>query len=286
MPDPLIAQGPTHAHRLLEAFSLFADRVAFRWKERDGWREMTYAEFGEKVKSLAALLDSKGVHLGDRVAVWVDTSWQWQAVDCAAQILGAVTIPIYHSLSLSEAIYILKDCNAKALFSDYQHLLQVNADGGGSLLKVTMDGDAGYGLAQALAEGEAIRRHHSPLNAKLDFPSIQPEDLSAVIYTSGTTGVPKGAVLTHRNVAGSTLDSLINSFIIGGESNTLLLHLPMAHIMARNVSVPAILYTGGTLAIAEPQRERLPENLMETRPTIFVTVPYLLDKFMAGVLDK
>jgi len=285
MADPLIVQGSTHTHRILQAFSLFSNRPALRWKEKGKWQEMTYAELGAKVKTLAAMLHRKGICPGDRVAIWFETSWQWLAADFAIQLLGAVTVPIYHSLSKDEATYILKDCGAKALFGGYKRMLEIPLELGKSLLKITVDGDADYGWTMALADGERALASEAGLSARLENPPVKPEDISTIIYTSGTTGVPKGAVLTHRNVAGSGLDSLIRSFL-GTTSHTMLLHLPMAHIMARNVSAPAILYSGGILVIAEPQRERLPENLIETKPTAFVTVPYLLDKFMSGVLDK
>lgn len=277
------AQGPTHAHRLVRAFSLFADRPALRWKEGGAWREMTYAALAAQVWALAALLHKKGIGPGERVSIWHETSWSWLVADFAVQIVGAVTVPIYHSLSKEEAAYILKDCGAKAIFIGHKRLLEIPPEIGDALLKIAVDRPDDW--SRALDEGNKELEAHPSLRQVLEDPSVKPEDVSAIIYTSGTTGVPKGAVLTHKNVAGSCLDALIERFL-EGTVHVMLLHLPLAHIMARNVSAPVILYSGGVLAIAEPQRERLPENLKEVRPTTFVTVPYLLDKFMAGVLDK
>jgi long-chain acyl-CoA synthetase len=112
---------------------------------------------------------------------------------------------------------------------------------------------------------------------------LQPDDLSALFYTSGTTGEPKGAMLTHSNVVFNADRTIAQMLPNGGQ--IALLHLPLAHVMARNTTVPATLLSGGVLAIAEPERDKIPSNLVEVAPTAFPTVPHLLDKFMQRALE-
>lgn len=283
-----LAKGPTQANRFLDATDRFARNTALRWKELGAWREMTYAELRQQTLALSASLKDRGVRPGDRIAVWIETCRQWIIADSAIQILGGVTIPIYHSISAEEALFILNDCNATGLVSSQRRIaaMRKQSDAPKSVFCVSIDGgpDA-LAFSDLLSEGEKLLRTRPEWRSSLENPEVRPEDLSAVIYTSGTTGRPKGAMITHANITDTCLDSVISCFL-AETGHTLLLHLPMAHIMARNITAAAILYSGGCLAIAEPEREKLFSNLSEVAPTAFVTVPYLLDKFMTGVMDK
>lgn len=284
---PAVAQGPTYAHRILDATRRFADKPALRWKENAGWRELRFAELGENLLDLCAALQSQGIGRGDRVAIWLETSRPWVLTDLALQVLGAVTVTIYQNLPAGQAASIIKDAAAKALLTDRSHLEALRAEEDlGTLLQfaITVDADPqARGFEMLLTQGRAARRSNPNLDLELKNPAVQPEDLSAIIYTSGTTGEPKGVMLTHRNVLGNA-DDAIGCFAPRGGLTTLL-HLPLAHVAARNTTMMPTLLSGSLLVIAEPERERLPQNFVEAAPTSFVTVPFVLDKFMSRILE-
>jgi long-chain acyl-CoA synthetase len=272
----MVTQGPTYAHRVLDAFSRFAGQVALRYVSSGAWVDLTYAELGDRVLDCAAALTRRGIVHGDRIAIWLETSWPWVVMDLAVQLVGGVTTTVYPTLPPGQAAGIIRDCQAKALLTTSDRLVGLAGEAvlGTPVELVILAGDAptgGVPVASLLAEGHAARAGSPELRRVLAEPRITPSDLSAIVYTSGTTGEPKGAMLTHANVL-SNAEGAAACFS-GGRTHTLLLHLPLAHTMGRNTVLGTLLLTGGITALAEPEREKLPKNLVETAPTLFVTVP-------------
>ena len=265
----------TYAHRFLEAARRFGAAPALRWKADGAWRDMSFADLGARVRDCAAALARRGVEPGDRVAIWHETSREWVIADLGAQVAGAVTATVYHTLLPAQAAAIVRDAGAKALVASRRRLESLGAEGIlGTLVTVAIATEDFWTL---LDEGRAAR------GTAEAAPPVRPEDLSAIVYTSGTTGEPKGAMLTHASVLVNA-EAGIEAFMPRG-GHTALLHLPLAHVMGRNTVTPVTLLSGSTLALAEPEREKLPSNLVEVAPTGFMTVPYLLDKFMGRVLE-
>jgi len=104
---------------------------------------------------------------------------------------------------------------------------------------------------------------------------IRPDDLATLIYTSGTTGVPKGAMLTHGNIA-SNLSLSLQEFDFRQDSDLAVSFLPLSHITARHVDF-AVLYRGVTVAYC-PFIDDMPKTLRRLHPTIFVAVPRVYEK--------
>jgi long-chain acyl-CoA synthetase len=281
------AEGPTYAHRFLDATRRFTTRPALRWKEAGTWRDIPYAELERRVLAFAAALASRGITLGDRVAIWLENSWPWMVCDLAAQLVGAVTTTVYHTLIPAQAVAILRDAGAKVILSSQKRLAGAAEAGGlgeASTLALSVDSGAiGQSFTALLEEGQRAIEANPQLLARLRAPAVQPDDLSALVYTSGTTGEPKGVMLTHGNVVANIHGSITYFMPRGGQ--TTLLHLPLAHVMARNAAAPATLLSGGVLAIAEPEREKLPANFVEVSPTAFITVPHVLNKFMERAME-
>ncbi len=212
-------------------------------------------------------------------------------MDFALQILGAVMIPIYQSVSPAEAKKILQDSGTVGLLTNNARLESLTPRDF-TLKKeliVTLEAASGPNVFRDLiGTGEDILKLKPEWLSRLEQPDVSPDDLSAIIYTSGTTGEPKGAMQTHRNLTEIVVDCLISHVLDLKKETRLvtLLHLPLAHIIARNMVVPATIYVGGTLVLAEKEKEKLLSNFKETAPTIFVTVPYVLDKFAHVIKDR
>jgi long-chain acyl-CoA synthetase len=107
--------------------------------------------------------------------------------------------------------------------------------------------------------------------------AITPDDLATIVYTSGTTGTSKGAMLTHGNIASNIQCSLLGFNMRPGLVS--ISFLPLCHITARHVDF-SMLYHGVTLAYC-PFIERLPEALLEVKPSLFVAVPRVYEKIYA-----
>ena len=278
--------GGTYAHRILDATNRFAERPALRWYESGQWQDMSYRDLEGSVIACAAALSARGVRKGDRVAIWLENGWPWIVYDLAAQLIGAVTTTIYHTLIPDQAIAIICDSGATAILSSQERLAGLMATGGvpeASIVAFSTDeGGIGESFDSVLQASARVIAAQPGIVESLRAP-VDRDDLSALFYTSGTTGEPKGVMLTHSNVIVNA-DNTIAQLMPGG-GLTVLLHLPLAHVMARNTTVPATLLSGGLLAIAEPEREKLMQNLAEVSPHGFPTVPHLLDKFTERVME-
>ncbi len=288
LPDvPHIAVGPTYAHRFLDAVKKFSARPALRWKESGTWQEMSFSQLERRVLECAAGLHCRDVSKGDRVAIWLENSWQWIVCDLACQLLGAVTTTVYHTLVASQTADLLRDAEPAALLSNdlrLNSLFATDSNWKTELLTISIDhAGESCGFEALLNEGNDAIDRDPELKSRFRTPQIEAADLSALFYTSGTTGEPKGAMLTQANVVFNAQRTIEQMLPVGVQ--TALLHLPLAHVMARNTTVPATLLSGGVLAIAEPEREKIPSNLVESAPTAFPTVPHLLDKFRERALQ-
>jgi long-chain acyl-CoA synthetase len=275
-----IAEGPTYAHVILDATSRFADRPAIKWKGETGWQTMTYAQLREEILEVAAALQKKGISKGDHCGIWLETCREWVVCDLVIQILGGVTVPIYHTLPPDKAQRIVKDAGLKLLFSTKARLSDIRALGETSFEAV----DVEAGLPALRQQGRQMMAGQPGLRQKLEKPDVSPDDLSAIIYTSGTTGEPKGAMLAHSSIVANARCGV--EAYLENEAPRVFLHLPMAHVVGRNAIETMTLTCGGTLAIAETEREKLVANLRDLAPTELVTVPYVLSKFYTQVMQK
>jgi len=230
-----------------------------------------YRDVGGVVRGLSAW----GLGKGDRVAILSENRPEWPIADLACQMIGAVSVPIYSTLTGEQTAFILRDSGARTVFvSSEQQLRKVQAvqEESGIERVVVMD---------AVETAHAVHMqmmHTGPVNLDAELNArahrVTPDDLATIIYTSGTTGVSKGVMLTHRNLV-SNIEYSLRGFDLDGEQ-TCVSFLPLSHVTARHVDF-AMLYRGVTLAYC-PFIDQLPQVLQEVRPTIFVGVPRVYEK--------
>ncbi len=213
----------------------------------------------------------------------------------ASLLLGAVTVPLYTTLTAEQTAFALHDSGCRAIFlSSEQHLRKVLSILPQTKIEkiVVMDpmeltGDLASSADRCVAMKQMEGEHRTgpiDLGAELESRarSIGPDDLATIVYTSGTTGESKGAMLTHGNIASNILCSLLGFDMRPGLVS--ISFLPLCHITARHLDF-AMLYHGVTLAYC-PSLERLPAALLEVRPTIFVAVPRVYEKIYAQAEHK
>jgi long-chain acyl-CoA synthetase len=261
-------------------------------RENGQWLHMSSAEFGRRVARLARTLHSWGIQRGDRVAILSENRPEWPMADMAALLLGAVTVPLYTTLTPEQTAFVLKDSGCRAIFVSSAQLLD-------KVVSILPETQISYIVIMDALELSGIPSPYATKCATVDritlsgaeslgpdlesrARAIAPDDLATIVYTSGTTGASKGAMLTHGNIASNIQYSLLGFDIQPGEIS--ISFLPLCHITARHVDF-AMLYHGATLAYC-PFMDRLPIALMEVRPTLFVAVPRVYEKIYAGVLQK
>jgi len=256
------------------------DRVVMMHRRQIQWISVSSFEFYQNVTAVARALRQWGVSKGDRVAILSENRPEWTTADFACLLIGAVVVPVYTTLTAEQTAYILHDSGARAIFvSTPQQFKKVDEVRGHAVERVV--------VMDAVETVHAIPMQKlmqdGPKERDLQFDSegksAQPDDVATIIYTSGTTGTPKGAMLTHGNLASNIAYSLSGFPIRAGEIS--ISFLPLSHVTARHVDF-AMLYRGVTLAYVSAV-DQLPQALLEVRPTIFVGVPRVYEKVHAQV---
>jgi long-chain acyl-CoA synthetase len=265
--DP--APGP---RTLAELFLLGIDKHPrpdrFVQKTGGTWQPVSSAEFGRRVRACAGALASIGVRRGDRVAILSYNRVEWAIADYACQLLGAADVPIYSTLPSDQVAYILQDSGAKAVFAE-------NAE---QVAKVR--GTVPYVISFDRAEGAELFDDFLKKGTPLEgAEKVEPDDVATIIYTSGTTGVPKGVMLTQRNLVSNMIASA-SAFDVT-PADTILSFLPLSHSFERIFDY-LFFWWGTSVAYAE-HVDKVAENLVEIRPTIMAAVPRFYEKVYSKI---
>jgi long-chain acyl-CoA synthetase len=259
------------------------DRLMLYRKE-GAWTPISSSDFRRNVAGTAHALRDWGIKKGDRVAILSENRPEWSTADFAILLLGAVTVPVYSTLTPEQTAYTLRDSGSTVVFvsteSQLRKVQKILAQTQVQKIVVMDDLQIPSDFAATCVLMDRIMKQ-GPLTldpqAESFARSIQPDDLASIIYTSGTTGTSKGAMLTHGNLASNINCSLLGFDMHPGHISVSF--LPLSHVTARHVDL-ALLYHGVTLAYC-PFMEHLPQTLLEVRPTICVAVPRVYEKIYA-----
>ena len=259
------------------------DRVML-YREAGKWLPISSSGLRRNVAGTVKALQRWGISKGDRVAILSENRPEWSTADFAILLLGAVTVPVYSTLTPEQTAYTLVDSGATMVFvSTEQQLRKMQTILGQTQVRkiVVMDqvqipNELAATCAlmnQFMGQGPGVLDPHTESFAR----SIRPDDLATIIYTSGTTGTAKGAMLTHGNIASNIACSLLGFDMHPGQIS--ISFLPLSHVTARHVDF-SMLYHGVTLDYC-PSMEKLPETLLEVHPTHCVSVPRVYEKIYA-----
>jgi long-chain acyl-CoA synthetase len=259
--------------------------------KRDGaWHSISANEMLARARRIALGLYSLGVRKDDRVALLSESRVEWVLADQGCIFAGAVGVPIYPTLTPSQAAYILKDSGARVMFvsdrAKFDEIEAVLAECPALEHAVLFESDKPTGskllaLAELQERGREVESQRPELAAELAC-AARPEDLATIIYTSGTTGEPKGVMLTHANMVSNLIDSS-NHFAFGRKDSALSV-LPLSHGFERQ-AMNMYLYHGMSVYFGE-SLEKIGVNLREVHPTVFVGVPRIYEKILAKVQDR
>ena len=261
-------------------------------KENGQWRNYTTAEVKDTVNKLSAGLIKLGVSGNDmnienqdKIALISKNRPEWLMLDMACQQIGAALCPIYPTTNPKELEFIFNDAAVKHVFVSGQDILEKvlsirsnasslqNIYSFDELPDVTFWGSLLTGITAAdLEKLEAVKA------------SIKAEHCATIIYTSGTTGTPKGVMLSHRNIVTNVINSK-NSFPFEDNVNgRALSFLPLNHIFERMVSY-IYISSGYSIFYAE-SLDTIAEDLKDVKPSLFATVPRLLEKTYEKIMAK
>ncbi|HEY8386999.1 MAG TPA: long-chain fatty acid--CoA ligase [Parasegetibacter sp.] len=264
----------------------------FAGKKDGEWKKYSTLEVEDTVIKLAAGLIARGISKGDmtpegrdKIAIISKNCPEWMMIDFAVQQTGAVLVPIYPTININELAFIMNDCKVKIIFVNdavlYEKVMSIK-DQLPHLKEVyTIEPVPGAKMWQELLD-EALLEHIDKVHriaAKIDA-----QDLVTIIYTSGTTGTPKGVMLSHRNILSNVENALEVFDEIQIEGGRALSFLPLNHIFERMVTY-VFIYTGISIYYAESM-DTIGDNLKEVKPSVFTTVPRLLEKVFEKIMAK
>jgi long-chain acyl-CoA synthetase len=255
-------------------------------QKRDGeWRKYSSSETLENIQTIALGLLELGLKPGEKVAIISGNRPHWNFVDFATQIIGGVTVPMYPTITIEDYEFIFENAEVKFVFVEGEdlHFKAKEASKKSKSVKEIftfdpVEGAKSWSLVKEKGEGKDA----SILQNLMD--AVKPEDLLTLIYTSGTTGRPKGVMLTHHNIISNIKSTDRGKYFGLTDGDRTLSFLPLCHIYERTTIYIYLFYRASTY-YAESM-ETIADNIREVRPTMFTSVPRLLEKIYDKIMAK
>ncbi|MFA5405197.1 MAG: long-chain fatty acid--CoA ligase, partial [Ignavibacteria bacterium] len=220
------------------------------------------------------------------LAIISENRTEWIITDLACVLSGFINVPIYTTLSPESIKYILNDSKSIACFvsnklqlekvlkvqselPDLKYIISYND------LKIRYLDNSIVSFSDIMKEKQKFNRKKLIVKIEEILKKADEEDLVTIIYTSGTTGVPKGVMLTQKNLY-SNIISCMNTLPIT-EKDVFLSYLPYSHIFERTAGYYLAFFSGSKIYFAQ-SIDTIGIQMQEVKPTMVITVPRLLDK--------
>jgi long-chain acyl-CoA synthetase len=263
---------------LCEAFQRAAainpDGVALRTP--GGAVEITWREYAERVRRIAAGLAGLGVQRGHTVALMMTNRPEFNLCDTAAMHLGATPFSVYNTLAAEQIAHLFSNAENRMVICEATFAERVAAAGGKVEHVVCIDGQPAGTLSLEDVEASA--------DPGFDFDAawraVGPDDVLTLIYTSGTTGPPKGVEITHANMLAEI--AATSSVIPVTSTDRVASYLPSAHVADRWSSHYQQMVFGLQVTCVADIRA-IAAALADIRPTIWGGVPRVWEKIKAAL---
>ncbi len=229
---------------------------------------VTYRQLKADADALCGYLQENGIQKGDRVAMIASKCMFHPRFFYACWTIGAIAVPICETLGDKEMSFIINDSDPKVVITDKALNAKVTANANGRKT-VCLDDIPDGGSRQGAA----------PLTG-MEF---SPDEIAALIYTSGSTGMPKGVMLSHRNLSANAMD-IPEIFQLHKQERIISL-LPYWHAYALSIEIVAIMCCGVTIAIARDMKD-FKKNIARYQPTAMIVVPRIIELFKASIDKK
>ncbi len=293
-PSPDLSSGPSTlpAWLLLQA-ELRPKAVAMRVKELGRWREISWQEHAARVEAVGRALSTFGVSRGERVLLLSENRPEWVVTDLAVQGLGAATVGVFPTTPVAEVGPLLERSGVRvAVVEDEEQLDKLLALRDRSRLeRIVVIETRGIRLLEAPASSfealesigstDAVALRSGDLDEwRVAVGALAPDDCAAIAFTPGTSGAPKGALLTHANLAAVAEVGTAAYGLRAGDR--IVSCLPLCEIAERALVVAQATRAGCTVHFGEGG-DALENDIREVRPTVFLAAPRLWQRLKGSV---
>jgi long-chain acyl-CoA synthetase len=270
------------------------DRPAIREKDYGIWQTWTWRQVAEEVRALACGLAAIGLKRGDKIAIIGDNRPRLYWTMTAAQVLGAVPVPLYQDAVIDEMVYVLEHAGVRFAMAEDQEqvdkmleigrrgtqLEQIVYDDGRGLRHYDQDFLRSFEMVQEA--GRAYDSAH-PGFFEAEIAKGKSAGTAIILYTSGTTGNPKGVVLSFGNLVQTARNSI--EFDSLKEDEDVLAYLPMAwvgdHLFSYGQS-----YVAGFCVSCPESSDTVLHDLRELGPTYFFAPPTIFESILTTVMIR
>ena len=272
----------------------YKERLAVEKKLNGRWEKVTWRDYYDQARSVGLGLYSMGIKKGDMIAILSENRLEWVFTDMGALGIGAVVVPVYTTLVAEEVKYIAENSGAKVLFVENRMQLEKAlsfVDEVDTLEKIIVfnNNDAKSSHPAVMSFDDLVAAGKKNIEKPALFETlaadVTPDDLATIVYTSGTTGVPKGAMITHKNIMAviRSLDSIEPKFAYDTDQTVPL--LPLSHVFERVAGHFYGMYVGLTASYAE-SIDTFVVDVKEKRPTVVLAVPRVCEKVYQRILGQ
>ncbi len=273
---------------LLQHAARRPDAVAMRYKQLGLWSEYSWADYQQQAALAGLGLLELGLEAGDHVAIHSENRPEWVWADVGAQGVGIVSIGVYPTSPAAEVQYLLSHSEAKVVIAEDEEQLDKTMevrDQLPDLEKIVVIDTRGVKVLDdpmviTWDELMALGRNRPQEEWERRSLQIDPAACAIIVYTSGTTGPPKGAMISQQNML-AVASASQDSFDVRSDDEVLS-YLPLCHVAERLFSVMDALYNGYVVNFGEGG-ESFMADMREVQPTLFLGVPRVWEKMLAGV---
>lgn len=273
--------------RIFDILTVYTEKwpdqqVALAKKENGTWRKYSPKEYQDITRKVAYALIELGIEPKEKVAIISGNRPEWNILDMAITMIGAIDVPIYPTISKEDYRYILDNCDAKMVVLEGVAVMNKVEEVRNEIPKLqllyTFQDRQKYPYFAQLVELGEQHPHEEELQQRMD--AVRPEHCATILYTSGTTGTPKGVMLSHSNIMHQIYGI---QHTPAKWSKTAFSYLPICHAYER-LLVYMYQYLGMSVYYAE-SLATIGSDMKEVHPSMMTAVPRVLEKVHEKVIQ-
>lgn len=258
------------------------NNIALAYIQNGHYKKITYKKLNDLILKIVSSFVSKNFVLGDRIAIISENRWEWPVVDLACNYLGLVLVPIHTTYGHKYIEYIISKTKPKNVFVSNQltfsNLRTINKQDLESIEDIICFDDLDD---SSITKFQDLLKYEQASN--LPDPIKDISAVMTIIYTSGTTGMPKGAILTNRNII-SNIENVLK-YVPIYKSDRFFSVLPLSHILERSDGQMVPFLVGASIYYSRSSKT-LVDDIVLAKPSIFICVPRIFERVFDKIQDN